>query len=30
MAQEALKIIPEAVFKIGECLAVDYNRLGAR
>jgi hypothetical protein len=30
MAQEALKIIPEAVFKIGEYLAVDYNRLGAR
>ena len=30
MAQEALKVIPEAVFKIGEYLAVDYNRLGAR
>ena len=30
MAQEALKIIPEAVFKIGKWLAVDYSKLGAR
>ena len=30
MAQEVLKIIPEAVFKIGRWLAVDYSKLGVR
>jgi hypothetical protein len=30
MAQEVLKIIPEAVVKIGRWLAVDYSKLGVK